>query len=216
MRNENIYIVLDYETGGIDPRDCPPIQLAGIAIDPRKLEPIPGGEFCSMMHPGDMSKVKDQALSVNKKTRAQIEAAPPARVVFDQFVDWCRGFNPRGRSPFTAPIAVGKNIRNFDWIILCRQCKEGGHLDKMGRPNFLHTRTMLDLEDELLGWLDGVDDLADLRMDTLREYFGLSTEQAHDALTDVRQTALFLTEFLKLKRQVREKISLRGSFAGLA
>ena len=50
-------------------------------------------------------------------------------------------------------------------------------------------------------------------MDTLRERMGLSTENAHDALQDVKDTANLMIKFMKLHRRIAPKIKFEKAFA---
>ena len=50
-------------------------------------------------------------------------------------------------------------------------------------------------------------------MDYLRDYFGISKENAHDALQDVKDTANILTKFLLLQRNLSKKIRFEKAFA---
>jgi DNA polymerase III epsilon subunit-like protein len=48
-------------------------------------------------------------------------------------------------------------------------------------------------------------------MDALREFFGLSTENSHDALVDVQQGAELLCRFLKLQRGISSKVNWKNN-----
>ena len=50
-------------------------------------------------------------------------------------------------------------------------------------------------------------------MDTLRERIGLSKENAHDALQDVKDTANIFIKMLKTHRAVYQNITLDKAFA---
>jgi DNA polymerase III epsilon subunit-like protein len=50
-------------------------------------------------------------------------------------------------------------------------------------------------------------------MDTLRERMGLSKENAHDALQDVKDTANIFIKLLKTHRAVYQNIELDKAFA---
>ncbi len=219
------YICFDFETGGLDPARHEVIQVAGKAYNARTLEPYPaeeGGEFCSLMRPLHPERLEDEALKVNGKTRDMllgnaelgIEPAPEPRVVWGQFVAWVRNFNRKGTA-WTAPIACGKNIRNFDLRfveVLNEQYARGK------KTVLFNARTVVDLEDLLFAWFEDEADLADHKMDTVRRYFGMSSEGAHDALVDCRQTGALIMRFLRLHRELRRRRTREGNpfilFAG--
>jgi DNA polymerase III alpha subunit (gram-positive type) len=206
------YIVFDFETGGLKPGWHEAIQIAGKAYNAKTLEPYVDGEFCSMMKPLHPERLDEDALAVNKKTKEEIMGAPDQKLVWNQFVDWVSRYNPKKNS-FTAPIACGKNIRNFDLLFAEELCKK--HCKKKGSTVLFNPRTQLDLEDQLFQWFENEPEPANMKMDTVRDYFGMSKEGAHDALVDVRQTGELVMRFLNVHRaiQKRQIIKFKGSLA---
>ncbi len=208
------FIVFDFETGGLNPEYNEAIQVAGKAYNYRTLEPYPveaGGEFYSLMKPLHFDRLEDGALKVNKLTREQLEKAPDQKVVWNQFVAWVGRYNSRGNN-WTAPIACGKNIRDFDLKFV--DVLNRLHCPKKEKTVLFH-RTKFDLEDPIFLWFENEPEPAKYNMDALREYFGMETEGAHDALVDVRQTGQLLMKFLKLHRefQKRRLVKFKGSLA---
>jgi hypothetical protein len=51
-------------------------------------------------------------------------------------------------------------------------------------------------------------------MDNLRDYLGISKDGAHDALKDVKDSAEILIRFLKLYRNMANKVKFKDSFKG--
>ncbi len=215
------YVCFDLETGGLSAEKNDAISVAAVAYDGRTLEPIPpaeGGEFDSLMKPLDFSRLQDQALAVNKITREELAKAPDQKLVWNEFVKWVGRFNKKGTA-FGAPIAVGKNIRAFDMAFVRKL--NGQHCKKKEKTVLFHKR-LYDLEDVLFLWFENSDELPDLKMDTLREFMGLSKVGAHSALVDSRQTGAVFMRFLKLKRELRSRktgdgkefIRFRGCFQG--
>jgi DNA polymerase III epsilon subunit-like protein len=211
-------VVFDLETGGLDPAHHEAIQVAGKAYNARTLEPYPveqGGEFCSLMRPLHPERLTDAALKVNGKSRDEllgnpekgIEPAPDQGVVWNQFVAWVGKWNKKG-SAYGAPIACGKNIRDFDlkFVAVLNQL----HCKKKDKTVLFSRRTQLDLEDLIFLWFENSKELPDGKMDTLRDYFGMSREGAHDALVDVRQTGALLMRFLKLHRELARRTTSDG------
>jgi DNA polymerase III epsilon subunit-like protein len=215
--NSKPLICFDFETGGLDTATCEVLQVACVAVDPRSLEIIPGSEFNSYIKPLDRANVDAGALKVNKITDEIMEAAPPLDVVWPQFAAHVLRFNPKGKSEFTAPIPAGKNIRSFDLPILQRLCEKYKFVDKRGRQHLFSNRTVVDLEDVLFHWFESCGELGSYKMDDVRDYFGMSSEKAHDALQDVLDTANIITRFMKYQRTVGAHGSkFRGAFAAAA
>jgi DNA polymerase-3 subunit epsilon len=209
--NNNTIIVFDFETGGLDTNTTEPIEIAAIALSPRDLSPIPGGRFYSLCKPTNWSIVSDDALRINGKTREMLQQAPDQSVVWPQFVNFIKQYNPKKNSYMTAPIAGGKNIRNFDIPIFDRLCKQYGFVDGKGIPNVFHRRKIYDLEDFIELWFENSSELQDQKMDTLRQYFGMSTEKAHEAMMDTVQTAQLIIRFLQLHRATSGRVAFRNS-----
>jgi DNA polymerase III epsilon subunit-like protein len=212
MRRLNAILVFDFETNGLDTRTCEPIQVAGMALDPVSLKPLPGATFESLMRPDNLDAIDDtpekrKALEINGKSKRMLADAPAQSEVWRSFVAFVKQFNPRGNSPFSAPLPAGKNIRAFDLPIARRLC------ETHKTPWPFNDRESEDLEDHLRAWFDGSDELPDYKMDTIRKYFGLSMAGAHDALVDVKQTAMLIAFFRKACRACRPRINFQQAFA---
>lgn len=218
MVNNNVIIVFDFETGGLDVATLEPVQIAGLALDPRTLQPI--DHFVSYMKPLDFDNLHPKAMEKNNIPVEKLREAPVQELVWGQFAAWCKKHRRKG--PTTAPIAAGKNILRFDLPIADRLCRTYGHTDKAGKPNIFNDRPILDLEELAWLWFESTDELPNYKMDTLRDYFGLSKEGAHDALVDTTQTAELLRRFLALHRKLKARkngdgepaIRFRGSCKG--
>ena len=50
-------------------------------------------------------------------------------------------------------------------------------------------------------------------MDSMRDLFGMSKENAHDALQDVKDTANLMIGFMKLYRRMAPKVKFEKAFA---
>jgi DNA polymerase III epsilon subunit-like protein len=96
--------------------------------------------------------------------------------------------------------------------IFQRVCSELGYVDKNGNQNLLNRRSMYDLDEIMMLWFDNTTVVPNYKMDTLRDFFGLSKANAHDALTDVIQTSDIILHFLKLHRSIFPKIKFKDSF----
>ncbi len=214
------FMCFDFETGGsithvdgrLDADAVEPIQIACEAVEIASLRVVPGSQFVSMMRATSREVLNPQALRVNKKTPDEIMAAPEREIVWKRFTEHVKKFNPRPGSPYTAPIPAGKNIRGFDMPIIEGLCRKWGPSDKSGRQTLFNQRTAIDLEDDVWRFfIHRPEDLPDHKMDTLREYFGLSSEGSHDALVDVRQTTALIMKFVQLYRTMGERVTFKNS-----
>lgn len=214
MKNKQTFIVLDFETGSRDARTTEPLQLAAIPINPRTLEVDEKNVFQSYMKPYNFKALDPEALKVNNITVEMLEQAPDRSLVWQQFVQWISQFNPSGKF-WTTPIMIGHNILGFDWVIYDRLCREFKNLDKDGNPNLFSTYLRLDTLPYMFFWFENSDDIQNYKLDTLREFFGFSKEGAHNAVTDVKQTAQLIARFMKFQRKLYETHgkNLKGSFA---
>lgn len=213
--------MFDFETTGLVPGEDEPVSLGGKAYNARTLEPypLPGGEFYSLMRPMkperlDLPKVKE-ALAYNKITREEllgdpgrgVPPAPDQKAVWNRFVDWVATYN-KGKTSYTAPIAAGKNIRKFDLKFV--EVLNRLHCKKKDKT-VLFNRKELDLEDQVFLWFEADGSLKNEKMDTLRDFFGMSQEGAHNALVDVRQEGELIFRFLKLHRELRARVGKDGT-----
>lgn len=206
----------DLETSGLMSDYHEAIQVAGKAYDLQTLEAVPvedGGEFESLMKPLYFDRLDPRAMAVNKKTPEMLRTAPDQKVVWNQFVTWVAKWNTGpSKGIRTAPIAAGKNIRNFDFKFLHELNKL--HCPKKEKTVIFNERHQLDLDDFLFHWFGHrPEELENHKMDTWRQYVGFSSEGAHDALVDVQQTGDTLMSFLKVIRHFAPKVKFRNSFA---
>jgi DNA polymerase III epsilon subunit-like protein len=192
-------IVFDFETGGRNPHKCQPTQIAAIALDGRNFKPK--GTFNSLMRPIlddekaialGVDPVEDEALKVTRKTREELAKAPLPKTVWKKFVNFVEKYNWKGTS-FFAPIPCGFNIIGYDMHIVNRLCKEYGPWDENRQQQKLfHQIYKIDVMDDVWLWTEGDPEVKSISMDSLRERMGLSSENAHDALQDVKDTANLL------------------------
>jgi DNA polymerase III epsilon subunit-like protein len=208
--NSQTIVVFDFETGGLNPNTCPPIQIAALAIDARTLEPMVNGTFSSLMCPPDkdLELIEESALAKNKKTMQEIRDAPPWILVWKRFTRFINSVKT-GRGQ---PIPAGQNIKSFDLIISDRLCKLYGPWDKTNNEQKLWDKyDYVDLKNLSFAWFENLTEPASYGLDTLRDFFGMSKENAHDALQDVKDTAAIMIRFLQLHRSLSKKISFKGA-----
>ena len=216
--NKNNIICFDFETGGLDIKTLHPIQVAALAINPRTLVIEPGSEFVSMMRPTGPKEVwanqlDKKALEINKKTIEEIDAAPDVEQVWKNFVQHIHKY-ALTKKIYDMPVACGMNIINFDIPIaerLCRQYNVAYHKEK-DEVVLFHPRDKIDLLNIINLFFENSNDLPNFKMDTLRDYFGISRENSHDALVDVRQTAQIVIRFMLFCRNIAAKSKFAGAF----
>lgn len=214
------YVVFDFETDSTDPSSCQPVQLAAVVINPIKLELIEGAEFYADMKPvgidnedyftsSVMSTIDWHANNQGVTYDEIVERwknASDQRTVWQDFHSFVNKFNAKGVGDYWGPVPCGINIRGFDLPIYKR-------LNTLyGLKNCFFKRDQIDILDMCFYWFEGANfGPENYRMDTLRKYFGLSSEHAHDALIDVKQEAELIIRFLALHRRCALKCSgLRG------
>jgi DNA polymerase III epsilon subunit-like protein len=218
-------VVFDFETGGRNPLRCQPTQIAAIALDGRNFRPK--GEFQSMMRPiiddekalaAGVDPIEEGALKVTGQTREQLAKAPLPKGVWKKFCTFVNKYNWSGKQ-FHAPIPCGFNILGYDMKIVDRLCKEYGPFDdKRQGQKLFHQIYKIDVMDDMWLWTEGDPAIKSISMDSLRERMGMSSENAHDALQDVKDTANIFIKFQKSRRLVYQNLTVDKCFAngGLA
>lgn len=202
----------DFETGSADPKTTQIIQIAAVGINTRRLTIT--DSFESLICPEDMDAIEDGALAVNKKTREELATAPHPEVVWKQFANFVNKFNYK-KTPYTAPIPCGYNIRGFDMPIVERYCQMYGPIDaKKGCQGLFNSFLMWDVMDDIYRWTENTKDIPNMKLDTVREYMGISTANSHDALVDVKHTAAIAIRYMGLYRKLYAKIPFKGAFSG--
>ena len=214
------YIVFDFETGSRNPHKTQPTQIAAVALDGRNL--ALKGTFNSEIKPilddekaiaAGFDPIEDGALRVTNKTREGLAKAPALKSVWTKFCKFVDQYNWKGE-PFFAPIPVGYNIIGFDMPIINRMCEQFGPWDKSRSQQKLFSKVYkVDLMDNIFMWTEGDPSVKSISMDSLRERMGLSGENAHDALQDVKDTANIFIKMLKTHRAVYQNIEFEKAFA---
>jgi DNA polymerase III epsilon subunit-like protein len=216
---KNNIVVIDFETGSLNPHRTQPIQLAAIMLDLKKLEMIPGSEFNAEIKPvinaeelekQGLDALEDGALKVNKKNVESLLKAKSADVVWNEFQAYVSNYKT-SKSDKGSPIVCGFNNNRFDDIILKRLgMKYGGFNKDKEKWEILHPDQNIDVFKYCWMWLES-GELESLSLDTLRGYFGISKDGAHDALVDVLDTAEIFVRFMRLTRHLNERIKFAGS-----
>lgn len=229
MANFQKLCVFDLETDGANPDICSPVQIAAVIVDPLKLEIVKDSEFNINLKPSALqdnpdydysdSDVLDFHAKVRNSTKATILSSWKDFQKQDQgwqmFVSYLSMYHTRSdkKSCFTAPIAAGYNINRFDLKIIERLSVKYNNLNKEGKSSLFYPRDVVDLMNMMFYWFEGNNELKNYTLDHVREYFGLSAVGAHDALKDTKDTAHLLIRFMRLHRNLSNKIKFKGSFA---
>ena len=213
-------IVFDFETGGRNPLKCQPTQIAAIALDGRNFKLK--GTFNSEMRPilddkkaieAGVDPVEDEALKITHKTREKLAKAPLPKGVWKKFGTFVNKYNWKG-TPFFAPIPAGFNILGYDMKIVDRLCKQYGPWDdKKQTQKLFHQIYKIDVMDDVWLWTEGDPNVKSISMDSLRERMGLSSDNAHDALQDVKDTANIFIKLQKSRRAVYRNMKFEKAFA---
>jgi len=215
-------IVFDFETGSRNPHKTQPVQIAAVAIHGRKLTIQPGGYFESLIRPElddekaiemGVDPIEDEALAVNGKTREELAKAPSAKTVWKKFANFVNKYNWK-KTPYFAPIPAGYNIIGFDLPIVQRLCEQHGPVDKKtGKQTLFNKIHKIDMLDTVWMWMENNPDIKSLSMDSMRDLLGMSKENAHDAMQDVKDTANLMIAFMKLHRRIAPKVKFEKAFA---
>ena len=108
---------------------------------------------------------------------------------------------------YTEPIAAGYNIIGFDLPICERLAK------KHKTPMPFAKLNKMDLMDLLFYWFENLDEPKNMKLDTMRDFFALKAEQAHEAYSDVVDSAKLLTQFLKFHRRQSSVAKFKGAMS---
>ena len=214
------YIVFDFETGSRNPRKTQPTQIAALALDGRnfklkgtfnsEIRPVMDDEKAIEM---GFDPLEDEALRITGKNREDLAKAPLPKTVWKKFCDFVNQYNWKG-TQFFAPIPAGFNIIGFDMIIVDRLCKAYGPYDKERQQQKLFNKIYkVDMMDNIFMWTEGDPSIKSISMDSLRDRMGLSKENAHDALQDVKDTANIMIKFMKTHRAVYRNLTIDKAFA---
>lgn len=221
--------MFDFETtgvppkGGINPSTCEPVQLAAVAMNPRTLEFTEADTFKSFIKPDTPFEELDKEninwhCDVRNCTVEELqelwETAPSVKTVWEDFVSFVSSYNPSKRFN-SMPIAAGYNIKAFDMVIVQRLCERFGPVDSEKKQKVFYGRNQLDLMDFVFLWTENLNEPKNQKLDTIRQWFGLSGDGAHDALEDVKDTARILSRFLNLHRRYASKVKFKDSMKGL-
>lgn len=216
-----VAIVWDLETTGTDPvlDTTNIIQIAATAIDLKKLEKIPDSNFLVNVCPDGLGEedfyekrkntidfhIQNQRKSLDELLQSWSEGVKEKKA-WKMFKEYCDQYN-YDKKFYSMPLPAGKNIINYDLKIADRLN------EKYKFKEFFFRRDVIDLDHLCTIWfMFHLDPPNNNKMDTLRPYFGMSSEKAHDAAFDVAQEADLILKFLSLHKRICNQIQFRDSF----
>jgi DNA polymerase III epsilon subunit-like protein len=194
--NLSNYLVLDFETDGVDPNKCQPLELAALVLDPRTLLPIDGGEFNSLIRPSNFDTLDMKSFEKHKIDLEELKQAPDQKSVWLNFVDFVKSYNVKDSKFMRKPVPCGYNIKNYD-LIICKRLNDEYY------KKDIFSWTSVDVMDITFLWFESNPKLPNLKFDTLREFFGFASDSAHRAMFDVQQTADLLARYIRLMRRTK-------------
>ena len=198
--------------------------MSACAIDGRRLEIIRDSVFNSFIKPEldpekckllGIDEVQNEALKVNGIDLKSLENSPGPKEVWERFCEYVNKFSS-GTGRWKAPIRAGMNILGFDDKINFRLAKEFGPWDKeQNCPALFHPRDCIDIMHHLfMSIYENNSNVRSLSMDSMRDYFGLSKEKAHESETDILQGSMILIRNMKWMRKLSSDDSkFRGAMS---
>ena len=227
MINYNKICVFDFDTDGSNLKECSPVQIAAVMVDPFQLEIIKDSEFNINFKPEVLENTTDYTyetdiLDFHAKVKVCVKEEvlkewygyPKQELSWKLFLNYLDKYHTRTskKSQFSAPIAAGYNIFRFDLPIINRLGIKYGNVNKEGNANLFFPRDVIDLMNLVFYWFEHNNDLKSYTLDSVRDYFGISKDGAHDAIKDVKDTAEILIRFMRLHRNLSNKIKFKDSF----
>jgi|GEM_PF-1495231 len=169
--NNRHFFVFDFETGGLDPAQHDPVQVAVQVLDAKTLEPKTS--FVSYIKP-DPDRVSERALEVNKLTLDLLEKAPSKAEVLDVLLSILK--------PFGQGLFVAHNAK-FDYDFLkewARQVDPSLNLD-----HYIDYRLICTAQLAFEKWVLHEQVMRRVKLQEITRQFNIQHDNAHDALSDV-------------------------------
>lgn len=223
--NHRWIIVYDLETDSPDPNEANPVEIAAVPVNPRTLEIKMDDTFKVTVKPPGIDKdeyfttARQKTIDWHANTRgcqssdiiSTWKKGKSQKVAMKNFCSYLEKYHiekdPGRKIFYTEPVYSGYNIDGFDDIIIRNMCDKHNlkyPFAKMGN---------LDLMNLISFMFENLPEPENYKMDTLKEFFGLdSYGQAHEALSDVVDTAKILVRFMQFLRKQSSVGKFRGSF----
>jgi DNA polymerase-3 subunit epsilon len=191
-------VFIDCETSGLDPYRHEILEFAAVRMSPvigrdghsrEVIEALvqidrPLVMKCRMRWP---EMASPEALAVNGYTQDKWKNAVDVRELLYAFSEYM------GTSDVNAPIVVGQNTQ-FDWRFLA----EAYHRERNGGFELPRTKYLVDIAS--IAWpLLQTGAIESIRLRTLCDWYGISNDGEHSALTDVLRTVKVYCKHLGLK-----------------
>ena len=193
------YAVFDFETTGLDVNKVQPYEIACQIYNGRSLEPIEGATFVSLCKPTKDCEIEQTSLQITGIKYEEIMEAVSIEIIYQKFCDFLLKYNPEF-TKWTAPIACGHNIRNFDLPIHERMMKQFCK-KKSDTVAFSNIR-VVDLMDLSLYWFENVKEIQSDSLNSLRNFFGIDCKGAHRGLKDVEDTGWIIMKLMNFHRNL--------------
>lgn len=190
---KNNLIVLDVETGGLDPTKSPITQVALQVLEPVKLDPT--FDFDTFVQPYNNLTIDKKALESSRVSMAQVKTGVTSLELIKYLTTIFKSANKSGKDQ-TKPILVGHNI-GFDFQFL-------EYLFNFHNKN-LYDFIQRIAQDTI--WLCRLYEMS-LKSDENSKFtlaaccdrLGIELHGAHGAPADVEATRLLFTKLIKLLR----------------
>lgn len=187
-------IVWDLETGGLDYKVNPIVEIAMIAIDSVTLEEI--GRYEAIIAPYNLENnvpaIYDQrALAYNGMTMEKINKGKEAKQVANEIIDFCKSVTKPIKFGAGLPIAVGHNIVSFDIPFLTYFLK----LFKKEYSTIFQPMSIDTLLWSRMKWSED-DSIQNHKLETACSEVGIELIDGHRAMNDVEANAKLVVNFL--------------------
>lgn len=225
--NHKWIIVYDFETDDSDPKLANPTELAAVAVHPRTLEIQEKDIFKVNIQPQELiddpeayAVAKAKTINFHAKTRNCTakdildtwNKGVSESVAMKCFLQYCKKYHVEKNVSiglfYPEPVYSGYNVDKFDDIILNRV------LDRHGMKYPFAKTGNMDLYTLICFMFENLSEPDKLGMDSLKEFLGLkSYGQAHEASSDVMDTAKILVRFMEFLRKQSKVSKFKGKFA---
>lgn len=217
MINTKVILFYDFETGSVDKKTTQPLELAAVAICPRKLEIIPNSLFHSRIKPlsdedavkAGLTPVQKGALDKNKLNLEELQNWPSEKIVWGNFCEYTYQWNPK-KDSWNALLSAGFNNKGFDNEIINRLAEWYGPWDKKkNQQKIFNPIQTIDLKD--ICWLvnENNPEIDFNSMDAVRDWLGIDKTNAHTATQDVLDGAMVLTRMMRFIRHWSSKTKFK-------
>ena len=226
--NYNTYICYDLETTGPNPHYDYPIEIAAIPLNPRTLKTEKDNfgkdiTFYSLVKPpkaildaaeADPEKKKslEGALAINNKTLEELEDAPELSIVWSNFINFVHSYSSKPSDAWRLPIPVTYNGNGFDNVMINRIAKEMGTVNTKDEPLVWHKNISVDLYQHMAMWTENLAKPTRLNLDTIRDWIGYPTGEAHTAMYDAYTVKDLFARLQNKQREISLKIKLDKCF----